>query len=129
MGHQESVLEALLTGIVLYFLVLRLDRRLALHIERQFFGQDAFAAEGQERARAAKPRSVDDHVRRLGEQLMPLLDRTNRMFIRNLKAIKELRQGLVPAIAIARADQVTVTSPQTGRGRLRPVKRVVKPSA
>jgi len=24
---------------------------LALHIERQFFGQDAFAAEGQERAR------------------------------------------------------------------------------
>jgi len=26
MGHQESVLEALLTGIVLYFLVLRLDR-------------------------------------------------------------------------------------------------------
>jgi len=93
---------------------------LALHIERQFFGQDAFAAEGQERARAEKRRSVDDHVRRLGEQLMPLLDRTNRMFIRNLKAIKELRQGQVPAIAIGRADQVTVTN--RPHGRLRPVK-------
>jgi len=92
----------------------------ALHIERQFFGQDAFAAEGQERARAEKRRSVDDHVRRLGEQLMPLLDRTNRMFIRNLKAIKELRQGQVPAIAIGRADQVTVTNRPPGR--LRPVK-------
>jgi hypothetical protein len=32
-----------------------------------------------------------------------------------LKAIQELRQGLVPAIAIARAEQVTVTSPQTRR--------------
>jgi len=49
------------------------------------------------------------------------------MMIRNLKAIKELRQGLVPAIAIAQAGQVTVNSPPTGRGRLRPLKRVVKP--
>jgi hypothetical protein len=100
---------------------------LALHIERQFFGQDAFAAEGQERARSEQRRAVDDHVRRLGEQLLPLLDRTNRMMIRNLKAIKELRQGLVPAIAIAQAKHVTVNSPPTGRSRLRPLKRVVKP--
>jgi len=48
---------------------------------------------------------------------MPLLDRANRMFIRNLKAIKELRQGLVPAIAIGRAEQVTVTNGQNGRAR------------
>ena len=68
-------------------------------------------------------------MRRLGEQLLALLDRTNRMMIRNLKAIKELRQGLVPAIAIAQAGQVTVNSPPTGRGRLRPLKRVVKPRA
>ena len=93
---------------------------LALHIERQFFGQDAFAAEGEDRTRPGKRRAVDDHVRRLGEQLMPLLDRTNRMMIRNLKAIKELRQGQVPAIAIGRADQVTVTARPPGR--LRPVK-------
>ncbi len=36
------------------------------------------------------------------------------MLIRNLKAIKELRQGLSPAIAIGRAEQVTVTTQQNG---------------
>ena len=51
---------------------------------------------------------------------MPIFDRANRMMIRNLKAIKELRQGQVPAIAIGRADQVTVTN--RPHGRLRPVK-------
>jgi hypothetical protein len=56
-------------------------------------------------------------MRRLSEQLMPLSDRGNRMYIRNLKAIKELRQGLVPAIAIGRAEQVTVTNGQNGRAR------------
>ena len=44
------------------------------------------------------------------------------MFIRNVKAIKELRQGLVPAIAIGRAENVTVTN-RNGRAALRPVKR------
>jgi hypothetical protein len=52
-------------------------------------------------------RAVQERVRRVGEQLMPLFDRANRMVIRNLKAIKELRQGLVPAIAIGRAEHVT----------------------
>jgi hypothetical protein len=32
------------------------------------------------------------------------------MMIRNLKAIKELRQGQVPAVAIGRANHVTVTN-------------------
>ena len=96
---------------------------LALHLERKFFGQDAFAPNGQERLRPGARRAVDDQVRRLPEQLMPLADRANRMFIRNLKAIKELRQGLVPAIAIGRAEHVTVTNRQNGRARLRPMKR------
>ena len=60
-------------------------------------------------------------MQRLGEQLMPILDRANRMMIRNLKAIKELRQGQVPAIAIGRAEQVTVTNRPPRR--LRPLKR------
>jgi hypothetical protein len=90
---------------------------LALHLEHQFFGQDAFATNGQERGRPGGRRAGEDLVRRLGEQLLPLSDRANRMFIRNLKAIKELRQGLVPAIAIGRAEHVTVTNRQNGRAR------------
>ena len=96
---------------------------LAQHIEHLFFGSGAFAAEYRDLPPGIR-RAAEDRVRRLGEQLMPLLDRANRMFIRNLKAIKELRQGLVPAIAIGRAEQVTVQ--QTGRGRLRPVKRTLR---
>src|SRR6266849_4855646 len=91
---------------------------LALHIEHQFFGQDALAENGQRPGKLPGRRfSVEEDVRRLSEQLMPLSDRANRMLIRNLKAIKELRQGLVPAIAIGRAEQVTVTNGQNGRAR------------
>jgi hypothetical protein len=97
---------------------------LALHIEHQFFGQDALAENGQRPGRRPGRRfSVEEDVRRLSEQLMPLLDRANRMLIRNLKAIKELRQGLVPAIAIGRAEQVTVTNHQNGRVRRNGIER------
>jgi hypothetical protein len=90
---------------------------LALHIDHEFFGQGALAENGQRPGRRRGRFSVEEDVRWLSEQLMPLLDRSNRMFIRDLKAIKELRQGLVPAIAIGRAEQVTVTNGQNGRAR------------
>src|SRR6266851_2194096 len=89
----------------------------ALHIEREFFGQDALAENGQRPGRRPGRSCIAEDVRRLSEQFMPLLDRANRMFIRNLKAIKELRQGLVPAIAIGRAEQVTVTNGRNGSAR------------
>ena len=92
---------------------------LALHIERQFFGSGAFAADYRDLPQGTR-QAAEDSVRRLGEQLMPLLDRANRMFIRNLAAIKDLRQRPVPAIAIGRAEQVTVG--QTRPGGLRPAK-------
>jgi hypothetical protein len=55
---------------------------------------------------------VEDRLKRLGEQLLPLLDRANKMMVRNLKAIKELRQGPTPALAIGRAEQVNVAERQ-----------------
>src|SRR6266852_2355860 len=81
---------------------------LALLIEHESFGQASPARRGA-------GLEVEDQVRRLGEHLMPLLDRANRVLIRNLKAIKELRQGPNPAIAIGRAEQVTFTNQQNGR--------------
>ena len=97
---------------------------LALHIERQFFGSGAFAADYRNLPQGTR-QAADDAVCRFGEQLMPLLDRANRMFIRNLAAIKDLRQRPVPAIAIGRAEQVTVGQPR--RGGLRPAKSTRKP--
>ena len=93
---------------------------LALRIEHEFFGDDAFTEMARKGFRRADRFAVEERVRQLSEQLMPLFDRANRMIIRNLKAIKELRQGRVPAIAIGRAEQVTITN--RPHGRLRPVK-------
>jgi len=93
---------------------------LAVRIEHDFFGDDAFTEMAQKGHRRADRFAVEERLRRLSEQLMPLADRANRMMIRNLKAIKELRQAQVPAVAIGRADQVTVTSRPSRR--LRPVK-------
>jgi hypothetical protein len=91
-----------------------------VRIEHEFFGDDAFTEMARKGHRRADRFAVEDRVRQLSEQLMPLSDRANRMMIRNLKAIKELRQGQVPAIAIGRAEQVTVTNRPSRR--LRPVK-------
>jgi hypothetical protein len=49
---------------------------------------------------------------RVGEQLLPLLDRANKMMIRNLKAVRELRRGPTSSVAIKRADQVNVAEHQ-----------------
>src|SRR4030095_15933771 len=61
------------------------------------------AIRGAHRLEAQKRR------RRLSKKLMPLADRANRMMIRNLKAIKELRQAQVPAVGIGRADHETAS--------------------
>jgi len=96
---------------------------LAVRIEHEFFGDDAFTEMARQGFRRTDRFAVEERVRQLSEQLMPLFDRANRMMIRNLKAIKELRQGQVPAVAIGRAEQVTVTS--RPNRRLRPVKTEV----
>jgi hypothetical protein len=110
-------------AVVHYALALRVQGwigDLAVRIEHEFFGDDAFTEVVRGQRRVADRFAVAERVQRLSEQLMPVFDRTNRMMIRNLKAIKELRQGQVPAIAIGRAEQVTVTNRPPRR--LRPLK-------
>jgi hypothetical protein len=110
-------------AVVHYALALRVQGwigDLAVRIEHEFFGDDAFTEMVKGQRRVADRFAVAERVQRLGEQLMPILDRANRMMIRNLKAIKELRQGQVPAIAIGRAEQATVTNRPPRR--LRPLK-------
>jgi hypothetical protein len=109
-------------AVMQYALTLRVQGwigDLALKIEHEFFGDDAFTEMVNGERRIADRFAVIDRVQRLTEQLMPAFDRASRMVIRTLKAVKELRHGQVPAIAIGRAEQVTVTS-RPHRG-LRPV--------
>jgi hypothetical protein len=55
---------------------------------------------------------VEQHVERIAEQLLPLLDRCNRMMLRNLKALKSLREGPVPSVSIGSAGQVNLATEQ-----------------
>ena len=51
-------------------------------------------------------------MERLSEQLLPLLDRSNRMLLRNLKALRTLKQPPPPSVSIGQAAQVNVGQQQ-----------------
>jgi hypothetical protein len=55
---------------------------------------------------------VEERLKRLAEQLLPLQERANRMTLRTLKALAELRRAPAPAVAINQAGQVNVGSQQ-----------------
>lgn len=85
---------------------------LALRMEHDLFGQESPTATFQQAHGRASGLVVEVHLQRLAEQLLPLLDRGNRMMIRNLKAMKELRQRPLPSVAIARAGEVNIADQQ-----------------
>ena len=55
---------------------------------------------------------AEECVERVGEQLMPLLDRANRMMLRNLKALEDRRRPPAPNLNIGSAGQVNVGQQQ-----------------
>ena len=63
---------------------------------------------------------AEDAIKRLQERLMPLMERFNVMFLRNLRAMRELK-GLALNVNIAQAGQVNVGQQQVnmadGAGR------------
>jgi hypothetical protein len=86
---------------------------LALVIESELFGQDSPTVKVRRQYGRLEGLAVEDHIQRLTEQLMCLFDRANRMVIRNLKALRELRRGPTPAaVAIGHAAQVHVAQQQ-----------------
>ena len=88
---------------------------LAVAAEEEFFGRASLTAKLDRRyGRNATVRGlrVEEIVQRLSEQLMPLLDRSNRMMLRNLKALKEHKRPTAPNLSIGQAGQVNVGSQQ-----------------
>jgi hypothetical protein len=59
--------------------------------------------------------TVEEIVERLAEKLMPLLDRSNRMMLRNLKALREYRRPPTPSVSIGQAGQVNVAAVQANQ--------------
>ena len=55
---------------------------------------------------------VEELVKRLTEQLMPLLDRSNRTLIRNLQVLRALREPSGPSVSIGKVGQMNVAATQ-----------------
>jgi hypothetical protein len=85
-------------------------------IECEFFQQQSLTAKFTDRYGrhndTVRGLRVEDHVGRLAEQLLPLLDRCNRMMLRNLKALKSMREGPAPSVSIGSAGHVNVAMNQ-----------------
>jgi hypothetical protein len=86
---------------------------LAWHVEAEFFGQEGPRAKlRKEHGYQVEGLRVEDLLTRIGEQLLPLLDRSNRLMIRNLRALRDPRQRPTASVSIASVGQVNVGAQQ-----------------
>jgi hypothetical protein len=56
--------------------------------------------------------AVEEALRRLREQLLPLYERVNRQLLQNLQALRRPQPGALPVVAINKAGQVNVAQQQ-----------------
>ena len=110
-------------AVLSYYHTLRINGwvgNLAQWLEGEFFAKGSLTIRPQNapanyRHRDPKlpPLWVEHIVERLAEQLLPLLDRSNRIMLRNLKALREQRQAPAPSVSIGNAGQVNVAAVQS----------------
>ena len=84
-------------------------------LEDEFFATEGLRQQHEQRyGRGAKVRGlhVEEIVRQLGQDLLPLLDRCNRMVIRNLKLLRELKTTPL-AVTVQNFGQLNVAQAQT----------------
>jgi len=82
----------------------------ALILEGEMFGQPILRAKWR-KAYGGWPENiqglaVEEHVRRLGEQIMPLVERFHRMGREGIEALNRMRQA--PSLAVERAEAISV---------------------
>jgi hypothetical protein len=93
---------------------------LSLTVEQELFGEDALKVKLRQQYGAQFDGfAVEEALRRLREQLLPVFERVNRQLLQNLQALRQGRPGAVPTVAIGRAGQVNVARQQVNvlRGR------------
>ncbi len=122
--HQATTAAELMlidSAVLSYFHTIRINGwigDLSAQIEAEFFRKESLTARfrdhfGQGRIGGLE---VEDLVGRLAERLMPLLDRSNRMMLRNLKALRAMREPTAPSVTIGSAGQVNVAGVQQVNG-------------
>ena len=123
-------------AVISYYHTLRVNGwigNFAALLESEFFGQEGLGARFQDRygrgAHIIDGLHVEGHVERIGEQLLPLLDRCSRMLLRNLKALKSPREPTTPSVSIGAAGQVNVAGQQVNTASERGAAPVTRPVA
>lgn len=115
---EEMLIDMMMMGYANTLRVQGWVGNLALDIEREFFDEyglhELYDVKNGGR-HTDKGMWVEGMLKRMREQLLPVLDRCNRMTIRNLRAIQELRRGPAPTVAIGKAEQVNVASQQVNQ--------------
>jgi hypothetical protein len=102
--------------VMAYHNVLRVEGwigDLALSIEAELFGEESLKV----RLRGQYgPQfdgfAVEEALRRLREQLLPVFERVNRQLLSNLQALPRHRPGSSPMVAIGRAANVSIAEQQ-----------------
>jgi hypothetical protein len=91
---------------------------LSLVIEHELFGEDSLKVKlRQQYGVQFDGFAVEDHLRRLGDQLLHAFERANRQLLQNLQALQRPRPGSVPMVAIGRAGHVNVAQQQVNLQR------------
>jgi hypothetical protein len=119
-GGSPSEAMAADLAVTSYYNALRLQQwigDLSIEIEREFFGAEAPSARFEGRYGRATGLVVEERLQRLGEQILPLQERANRMMLRNLKALADLRRAPAPSVAIGTAQHVNVGAQQVNVNR------------
>jgi hypothetical protein len=103
-------------AVMSYYNALRVEGwvgDLALVIEHELFAEDSLRVKlGRQYGAQFDGLAVEETLRRLREQLLPLFERTNRQLVENLRVLQQRRPGALPAVAIGRAGQVNVAQQQ-----------------
>ncbi len=121
----ESAADLMLIDVAVmsYYHTLRLNGwvgNLQGQIESEFFGTEGLsvAVDGRKRSTwdvRIKGLRVVEIIDRLEEQILPLLDRSNRMMIRNLRTLEARRLPPAPSVSIGQAGQVNVAAVQSNQ--------------
>jgi len=109
----KTAAESMLADVAVtsYYNSLRIQRwigDLAIAIEREFFGEHGPTARFEARNGRVEGLVLEAQLERMAEELLPLQERANRMLLRNLKALAELRRAPAPSVAIGQAGQVNL---------------------
>jgi hypothetical protein len=122
--HQVTAAADILlvdTALLAYYHQLRINGwigNFAILLESDAFGLEGPRAKLREKyGYQVEGLKVEETIARIGEQLLPLLDRCNRLLIRNLRALRDPRQRPAASVSIG---QVNVAAAQTNVAEMAP---------